>query len=453
MKKIEQSTKQKSFRKAEISAHFFELSDNETEIPCPSAKAERSLTQQERMSRSGAKNWCFTYNRENGVPDEEWEQMVERFQTLGTLDSIKYLVFQQERGSGSSRDHLQGYVMLNRRCTLATVKRDVFLSTTVHLEVARGTPTQNKTYCTKEDGRVAGPWEFGDMTTNQGQRSDMDEAAALVKNSGAAQVALDLPNVYIRYTKGLHALEAQLSRSSSDVMRPPVSCAVLWGPTDVGKSHAALTLDTPEQTFIVPIQNSGALWFDGYCGQRTIVFDDFDPKCVPYRTLLRICDRYRLELPVKGGFVVGKWSNVVFTANDPPNQWYQSEEPYQGGPLERRLGLVLACFDRGSCGLFRASFITTFYDEIAFDELNSTVSPEVHPEVAGNTEQQLPGTVAESENLPNQEGVAESDAAAFVGGFQVDELDLYEEQLATELAALVPDDELTEPFGSFEDLE
>jgi len=428
--------------------------DIETEVPCPSAKAERSLTPQLTMPGGGAKNWCWTYNRRDDIDDDEWAQMIERFESLGTLDATKYLVFQQESGSGKGRDHLQGFIMLNRRCSMAAVKRDVFMSTTVHLEVARGTPQQNHTYCTKTEGRLSGPYEFGDMKTDQGHRTDLDKAAELVKNSGAARVATELPATYIRWNKGLHALEAQLARSDSDVLRPPVSCAVLWGPTDVGKSHAAFTLDEPGQTFIVPIQNTGALWFDGYNGQRTIIFDDFDPKTVPYRTLLRICDRYRLELPVKGGFVVGKWSNVVFTANDPPTQWYQSEEPFEGGPLERRLGLVLPVFDRNSTGLFRAAFTTTFYQEIAWDEQMTQKVPEVHPEVAGNTEQQHPGPVAESADSDAVAEIAEAFVAgvedAFVGGFNEDHLDDDWLSLEAELAALEPESDLTEPFGEFD---
>jgi len=416
----------------------------------PSTQGRRDPHTARSKMPSSAKNWCWTYNREDGIPDDEWEQMIERFQSLGTVDEVLYLVFQQERGSGTSREHLQGYVQLNRRCTMATVKRDVFMSTSVHLEIARGTPTQNTTYCTKEEGRISGPYEFGTVQDGQGHRTDLDAAAQLVLNSGAARVAREMPATYIRYSRGLHSLESELHRSDSDVLRPPVSCAVLWGPTDVGKSHAAVTLDTSEETFIVPIQNSGALWFDGYNGQRTIIFDDFEPKCVPYRTLLRICDRYRLELPVKGGFVVGKWSNVIFTANDPPDQWYQSEEPYRGGPLERRLGLVLPVFDRNACGLFRASYIMTFYEEMPLSESTGLAIPNVEPEAAGNTVQQPRGTVANSDDPVSHNTVAE-DADAFVGGFDVEALDEEWYSLEAELAALEPESELTEPFGDWEE--
>jgi len=117
--------------------------------------------------------------------------------------------------------------------------------------------------------------------------------------------------------------------------------------------------------------------------------------------------------------------------------------------------LVLPVFDRNSTGLFRAAFTTTFYDEIALDDQTATHGPEVDPEVAGNNEQQLRDPVAESEILftnakKTQENLAE-DADAFVGGFNEDHLDDDWLSLEAELAALEPDEELTEPFGTFDE--
>lgn len=58
----------------------------------------------------------------------------------------------------------------------------------------------------------------------------------------------------------------------------------------------------------------GNLWLDGYHGQKTIIFDEFYG-WIKYDLLLRICDRYPLQLPIKGGFVQCQATTFVFTSN------------------------------------------------------------------------------------------------------------------------------------------
>ena len=399
-----------------------------------------------------AKNYCWTYNRPGDTPDETWEALIERMKLVGEVAGVIYHVFQHERGDGTERDHLQGYTSLDRRCTMITVKRDFFMGLSVWLTPAKGTPQQNKTYCTKVSTRISGPWEFGAMPAASGRRTDLEDAAEIVQTRGPAQVAIDFPALYIRHYRGLHALDSQLQRLNAPVLRDPCNCAVMWGPTDLGKSHAATAMDSPLDTFIVPIQNTGNIWFDGYNGQRTVIFDDFDPKTVPFRTLLRICDRFRLEIPVKGGFVLASWTNVIFTANLPPHTWYNEAEMrqiYRGGPLERRLGLVHSCATRPDCGLFKAAFITRFFPEIPLDEDSATVVPEVVPEVDGNIERQPRESVAETQDFDFFET---EDADAFVGGFDPEALDAYEAEIDAELAAFDLEDlDPTQPFGSFQE--
>lgn len=52
-----------------------------------------------------------------------------------------------------------------------------------------------------------------------------------------------------------------------------------------------------------PNCKGGSLWFDGYMGQEVAVFDDFRPWWCRFDYLLRLLDRYPMQVPVKGGFV------------------------------------------------------------------------------------------------------------------------------------------------------
>ena len=118
-------------------------------------------------------------------------------------NKARYAVGQLEQGSHL---HLQFYVQRDRQSTLNVMKRDICAET--HWEQSRGTPEQNKDYCTKESTRVAGPWEFG-TAVKERQRSDLDKAAQLIdEGKSLRDVAVECKSTFIRYHKGLRAYEA-----------------------------------------------------------------------------------------------------------------------------------------------------------------------------------------------------------------------------------------------------
>ena len=98
---------------------------------------------------SSARNYCFTlfqYSKPLFTELPDW---------------ANYIVYQEEKAGGTDRLHLQGYINLKKAQRMSFLKKQ--LGNTVHLETCRGTATQNKEYCTKEDTRIDGPWEFGVM--------------------------------------------------------------------------------------------------------------------------------------------------------------------------------------------------------------------------------------------------------------------------------------------------
>jgi len=354
---------------------------------------------------NGAKNWIFVLNRRDGQDDDAWALVIATTSAAGALGDVGYLIFQVEQGGETSREHLQGYIQLTKRCTLAAVKANIIKSGEVHLEVARGSPQSNETYCSKDEGRIAGPFRFGQLDlTQQGRRSDIDDACALVLSEGMTAVAEQMPSTLVKYHRGLRVYQQLMDRKAAPTVRDPVNVAVLVGPTNVGKTWEAMNLDTPEHTYVLPIQNVGSLWFDGYEGQRTLVIDDFDAETIPYRTLLRVLDRYRIDVPHKGTYVAGKWHSVIITANRHPSTWYLGKpgvDFYEGGPLERRLTLIFQTDTRLRSTGFETAFFLTFAQE---DHLETEGRSEA--EVAGNTEPQLrPPSHVETDDAAAPEAV------------------------------------------------
>jgi len=103
-----------------------------------------------------AKNWCFTINN---YSEDEYLLMERLGSTIGDESSVKYLIFGKEIAPGTSTPHLQGYIQFKKRLRMVQVKSQIGISH-VHLEVANGSPSQNRMYCMKDENFV----EYGKIS-------------------------------------------------------------------------------------------------------------------------------------------------------------------------------------------------------------------------------------------------------------------------------------------------
>lgn len=121
--------------------------------------------------------WCFTAQ----VPDY-WERNDDVFEH--GIQEAEYMVWQIER---VGHTHIQGYVYFEHARTMASTKAAIFAwcGIQAHLSKARGTPAQNKAYCTKTESRVEGPWEMGSMLLLQLRCYEMlEEILKTLTNAG-----------------------------------------------------------------------------------------------------------------------------------------------------------------------------------------------------------------------------------------------------------------------------
>lgn len=104
------------------------------------------------------RNVCFTVN--NPVDDldpSEWPD-------------VRYCVWQKEVGEAGT-PHFQGYVEFTKKKTITAMKRMAGLER-AHFEKRMGTASQAAEYCQKEEGRLEGPWEYGQAASEtQGENS------------------------------------------------------------------------------------------------------------------------------------------------------------------------------------------------------------------------------------------------------------------------------------------
>lgn len=264
------------------------------------------------------RNYCWTLFIDE--PAEEYSEST----LLGRLQEdsrVKYCIWQLERCPESGRLHLQGYIELSRALRLGGIKQ--ILGTTVHIEPRRGNRNQARDYCRKEESRIAGPFEYGNFgeANQQGKRSDLLAIRErLEEGATELEIAQEHFGPWCRYYKAFKRYKGLLTEGRSW----KTEVHIYWGKAGTGKTKKAYD-DAKEQdwaVYDVPRPNGGSVWFDGYEGHEVLLLDDFYG-WVPLHLLLKLGDRYAMQIPVKGGMVPFTARRLVITSNSPVDEWYR----------------------------------------------------------------------------------------------------------------------------------
>jgi len=96
---------------------------------------------------------------------------------------------------------------------------------------------------------------------------------------------------------------------------------VIQGPTGTGKSKHC------QETYQGAYWKARDPWWDGYEAQETVIIDEYYG-WLPFDTLLRLCDRYPMDVEVKGGKVPFLAQNIIITSNRIPTRWYDARKIY-----------------------------------------------------------------------------------------------------------------------------
>ena len=233
-----------------------------------------------------------------------------------------------EKGENGT-EHWQGYLELKRSLVFNSVKK-FFLPLKPHLEKRMGTPLQARAYCMKEESRIKGPWEVGFFKEpEQGKRNDLlDMLGEVDSGSKNSEVYAKHPVAYARYYKAVQHVRS--------LILPPkmrdLEVIMHYGPPGVGKTHDII--NDHDDLFIKPMGKN--LWFDGYTDQQYLLLDDFSVQCT-LTELLRLLDKYRLQVEIKGGHAWMHATKIFITTNIHPRDWYDfSNREEQYDALARR---------------------------------------------------------------------------------------------------------------------
>lgn len=245
--------------------------------------------------------------------------------------------------------HIQGLVVYTSNQTPRSVRRSLEALNHPHVELMRGRIDQAVDYVSKEDTRLAADhpecpewlerseiqFQFGDdevFRSRQGSRSDLLEVQGrLDAGESMSSIAENHFGSFVRYHRGFSAYK--LLRCAKRTWQTQCICIV--GPPGCGKTH--LVAEMYPEAFWVSQPNGGTLWFDGYDGQETVVFDEFYG-WVQRSLMQRLIDRSPLTVPVKGAMVPFLCKTLIMISNQHPNRWW----PNLGlGAMYRRLTLPI----------------------------------------------------------------------------------------------------------------
>lgn len=250
-----------------------------------------------------ARHTCWTLNNPTDVE-------------IGLINSyaktVRYLCYAPEVGE-TGTPHLQGYVAWHNPHSLEKFKKDC--GGRIHYEpFTKGTAIQNRNYClgmVDKKKNIPNPdfLEWGQLP-QQGERTDWAQAVNDLQTRDIIDVIQEQPQL----APCVRALE-RIKTLALKPCKRDVQVIVLIGKPGTGKSRYAY--DNYPELYSKP----DGQWFDGYSGQKTLLLDDYYGS-LSYSTLLKVCDRYPFNAPVKGGYVWAQWDTVIITSNKHFNEWY-----------------------------------------------------------------------------------------------------------------------------------
>lgn len=171
----------------------------------------------------------------------------------------------------------------------------------------------------------------------QGKRTDLLEIKeAIDEGKDEKHIAENFFSKWVVYRRSFQAYATLISpkRNWQTITH------VYWGKTGTGKTRFCLD-QVMDQDFWIP---GDYKWFDNYRGQPIVIFDDYRGE-YKLQMLLKLLDRYPMQVPIKGGFVEWTPRKIYITSNISPNCWYPESDPFSISAMFRRLNKIEAVFE------------------------------------------------------------------------------------------------------------
>lgn len=284
------------------------------------------------MSRTLQKAWCGTWNNYN-------EQQYTLLKTFGERE-CEYAIIGKEKGE-SGTNHLQFYLYLKEKKRFTWLKQNI--STSPHFEPAKGSPSSNRDYCSKEKDFI----EIGECPGTKGEKGAAaskkrwTEMRTLAKEGKMEELAELYPKEATLYERNFESIRLKsLHQLPHENWTDDDLKSHFWwiqGPTGSGKSHVVNEINKLIAPGTQPYKKGLNKWWNGYTRQRVIHIEEATPKAMEYLAhyFKQWADKWGFMPEVKNSFldhVVPEF--ILVTSNYSIIDCFPNEDDYL--PIQRR---------------------------------------------------------------------------------------------------------------------
>lgn len=236
---------------------------------------------------------------------------------LNNCHDLVFIICQQEKSPSTGKIHWQGYYECRNRLGIKGHKTNLG-DNKAHIEKALGTAEQNIEYCSKSDSKLENGlfYTWGKPAKQgQGARNDLLSLKEdLDKGHNLVTIADNHFECFLKYNKNIkeYILLKQQPRNWKTEL------IILVGPAGCGKTSWVHN-NYPDYILIDGSQTG--VWWDLYDGHETVLFDEFTG-WIPFNTLLKLTDRYKMSVPGKGTIKNFIAKRLIICSNKLPEEWY-----------------------------------------------------------------------------------------------------------------------------------
>lgn len=306
--------------------------------PAPAPKAPRKTRHD---NRKQFRNVCFTIN-ENANP----ARAINLHERLLAAPQVKYSIFSLEKAPETEHMHFQGYMELKQSLLMNPIleildDQHAFIQARSKFSTAK----KASDYCEKSETHVMGPWKTGTLST-QGRRTDLEAVHQSIKDGKSLREIADLHfEAFASMGSNIIKCFNLLGKQRDRALKPSVW--LFAGVPDCGKTFdARAALIEVHGTYYE--KSSGTKWFENYCGELGVIFDDFGGSTLTCGFLKQLLDSGQWVVEVKGTYINWMAESIILTSNSLPDMWFPHKSQLDINAIYRRFSGVRIYYQRST---------------------------------------------------------------------------------------------------------